>query len=169
MIPYGWIYCKDCASVAEKERAAARKEKEEYRQRKYNRTYNSKRDPKYATFYRSKEWRILSRAKLQDCGYKCEAELDGCKHIACEVHHKKAIKTAEGWEHRLDWENLFGVCTSCHNKLDKRFNKYKNSDAIDLREVERRLGGGPNSADHFGDNEHRGSLCRKNSPRDSKF
>ena len=141
MIAYGPTYCQDCAPIVEAERVEAQERKAALRAKKYNKEYNQRRDPKYAAFYRSKAWRMTSKAKLQACGYRCEAQLDEeCKRkprLACEVHHRKALKTPEGWEERLEWSNLMGVCIQCHNILDgKNFNK-KDEGVIDLRTVER--------------------------------
>ena len=139
MIPHGLPYCDTCAPIAQAERAAAQERKAEYKRRKYNRQYNRQRDPKYLAFYRSGPWKNTSRTKLQDADYKCEAKLDGCKGLACEVHHIKALKTAEGWERRLDWDNLQAVCTSCHNQLDKRFGSQPEPGVLDMREIMKKL------------------------------
>lgn len=138
LIVYGRTYCPDCLPIVEAERAEAMERKAAYRAKKYNREYNKKRDPKYAAFYRSKDWKATSRAKLVACGFKCEAKLPGCGKIACEVHHTKPLKTPEGWEERLEWSGLMGVCTQCHNILDgKTFKSKKDEGVIDLRTVER--------------------------------
>ena len=139
LIPYGLSYCKDCRLVAETEAREAKERRAEQRRKKYNQEYNSRRDPKYAAFYRSKAWKMTSKGKLASIGYRCEARVSpACTRIACEVHHIKPIKTAEGWEKRLEWENLMGVCIQCHNVLDnKTFRSKKDNDVIDLRAVER--------------------------------
>lgn len=139
MIPHGLPYCSGCAPIAEAQRAEAQERKAEYKRKKYNQAYNKRRDPKYLTFYRSKEWKITSRAKLQQVGYKCQAKLPGCTHMAVEVHHLKPIQTAEGWELRLDWDNLEPVCTSCHNGRHDRFKQKKDDGVLDMREVMRNL------------------------------
>ena len=143
LIPHGLPYCAECAPIAEAQRAEAQERKAEQRRKKYNRQYNAKRaqdDPKYRQFRNSKAWRTLSKAKLQDCGYKCEAKLPGCQRIACEVHHIKPIKTPEGWDLRLDWDNLQGVCIACHNVLDnKTFRRKKDEGVLDMREITKSL------------------------------
>lgn len=143
LIPKGLPYCPTCAPLAEAERQEKQARKAEYLRKKYNQRYNAKRakdDPKYRQFRNSKEWRALSRAKLQDCGYKCEARLAGCKRIACEVHHVQPIKTPEGWDKRFDWGGLMGVCIPCHNILDgKGFKKRQEPGVLDLREISRDL------------------------------
>jgi 5-methylcytosine-specific restriction protein A len=107
-----------------------------YKRQKYNSIYNRRRDPKYLAFYRSKEWRLLSRTYLQRAGYKCQAKLEGCTGLAVEVHHKDPIQTAKGWGARLDWENLEAVCTSCHNKRHpEKFKKSAEPGVIDLRKI----------------------------------
>ena len=135
MIPHGQPYCAECAPIVEAQRAEAQERNAAYKRRKYN----SQRDPKYLTFYRSKEWKITSRAKLQDAGYKCQAKLPGCQHLAVEVHHTKPIQTAEGWELRLDWDNLEPVCTSCHNGRHERFKKPSDDGVLDMREIMKKL------------------------------
>lgn len=136
LIPYGQTYCETCAPIAEAQAAEAMERKTEYRRKKYNTAYNRRRDPKYLTFYRSKEWRAMSKAYLQAAGYKCEAGLEGCQRLAVEVHHKQAIQTDEGWGQRLDWENLEALCTSCHNRRHSRLKKV-NDGVIDLRTLKR--------------------------------
>ena len=132
LIPAGLSYCPTCKPIAE----AAWEEKREHnalmRQRKYNRGRDT--TSRVAKFRNSKPWRDTSRSKLQACGYKCEAKLEGCARLACEVHHIKPLKTPEGWERRLDWSNLMGVCVQCHNILDKKFfNRKEDDEVIDLR------------------------------------
>ncbi len=139
MIPHGLPYCAECAPIAEAQRAEAQERKAEYKRKKYNQNYNKQRDPKYLTFYRSKEWKITSRAKLQQAGYKCQAKLPGCTHLAVEVHHTKPIQTPEGWELRLDWDNLEPVCTACHNSRHKRFKKKKDDGVLDMREIIKKI------------------------------
>ena len=141
LIPVGVSYCEACKPIAEAQAQEAIERKRAYKQQKYNKAYNRRRnldDPKYRTFRNSKEWRLTSKAKLQACGYRCEAGLDGCTRLAVEVHHIKPIKTEKGWDARLDWDNLMGVCVTCHNVLDgKTFKKKKETGVIDLKTLER--------------------------------
>lgn len=139
MIPHGWAYCPDCAPIAAAQRAEAQDRKAEYKRKQYNKKYNRQRDPKYLTFYRSKEWKITSRSKLQQAGYKCQARLQGCTHLAVEVHHIKPIQTDEGWDLRLDWDNLEPVCTACHNGRHQRFKTKKEDGVLDMREIMKNL------------------------------
>lgn len=117
LIPYGATYCSTCKPIVEGEREARLLES----RRKSNRRYNKTRDPKYTRFYNCIEWRTLSAKYMQDVGYRCEK----CKTIASQVHHIKAIQTPEGWELRLDYDNLELLCTTCHNKEHNRFVKRK--------------------------------------------
>ena len=136
LIPHGLPYCTACAPIAEAERKAKQERKAEYLRKKYNKKYNSQRDPKYSRFYGSKEWKALSRGKLSACGYRCEARLEGCQHIACEVHHVIPIRTPEGWEKRYDWDGLRGVCIVCHNILDgKNFKRREDPNVLDMRAI----------------------------------
>jgi len=134
VIAYGLAYCETCRPIAEAQAEATRERK---RQR-YNRAYNARRDPKYRAFYKSVTWRRTSRAKLQAAGYKCQAGLEGCTGLACEVHHIKPIQTAEGWELRLDWDNLEALCTACHNgRHPEKLRRREDPDpgVVDLREM----------------------------------
>ena len=115
LIPYGSPYCADCTPIVEAKREARRQEVKRANDRRYNKT----RDPKYAQFYNSKEWRTLSLKRLQDDGFRCA----WCNKIADEVDHIIEIKTPEGWERRLDYTNTRSLCHSCHNKRHKRFEK----------------------------------------------
>jgi 5-methylcytosine-specific restriction endonuclease McrA len=140
LIPHGWPYCLDCKPIAEAQRQEARERKAEYLKKKYNRRYNSRRDPKYSAFYNSREWKATSRAKLQAAKYKCTAGLAGCAGIACEVHHIQPIQTAEGWERRLDWENLEPLCTACHNgRHPEKLRRRQDPEVLDLREIQREI------------------------------
>lgn len=123
MIPYGNKYCDKCKPIIESEFKA----KLQQSKRESNKRYNKRRDPKYAQFYRSKQWRMLSASYMQKAGYKCEAQYDkDCRRFASEVHHIIPIQTEEGWARRLDITNLRAVCTHCHNIEHNRFkNKTK--------------------------------------------
>ena len=130
MIPHGLSYCPDCAPIREAELEQIRDRNAQRKAQQYNR----QRDPKYLTFYRSKDWKAQSRAKLQACGYRCEARLEGCQGLAVEVHHIKPIQTPEGWDQRLVWENLEAVCVRCHNgRHPEKLRKANDSGVIDLR------------------------------------
>ena len=115
LIPYGSTYCSTCTPIVEAEREARRLEAKREGDKRYNKT----RDPKYLRFYNSADWRTLSAKYAQDKGYRCEE----CKAIATQVHHKKAIQTPEGWELRLDHDNLQSLCIGCHNEKHERFKK----------------------------------------------
>lgn len=115
LIPYGATYCTKCLPIVEAEREARIQES----RLKSNREYNKTRDPKYVRFYNSVEWRTLSAKRLQDDGYRCA----WCGKIAAEVDHIIEIKTPEGWEKRLDYDNTRSLCHACHDKRHNRFKK----------------------------------------------
>lgn len=112
-IKHPLTYCSKCQEMHE--------EKQLELQRERDRRYNKKRDPKYKQFYNSKEWKVLKEKKLQDEQYRCER----CKKLAVEVHHTKYIQTDEGWELRLDYDNLEALCVDCHNYRHSRFQRKK--------------------------------------------
>ena len=139
LIPVGVQYCAACRPLADAQAQEAMERKRAYKQRRYAQQYNARRDPKYLAFYRSKDWRLLSRTYLQHAGYKCQAKLEGCKGLAVEVHHIKPIQAPDGWDLRLDWDNLEAVCTSCHNaRHGGRWKKGKSDGVIDMREIARK-------------------------------
>ena len=113
LMPYGTSYCEVCTPIVEEYKEARRLE----RAKAYNKEYNKSRDPKYTKFYNSVEWKTLSLRYLMDKRYQCEE----CRVVATEVHHKIPIQTPEGWELRLDYENLESLCIRCHNKRHGRF------------------------------------------------
>ena len=115
LIPYGRVYCGTCTPIVEAEREARLRES----RLKSNRKYNEGRDPKYTRFYNSIEWRTLSAKRLQDDGYRCL----WCRGIATEVDHIQEIKTPDGWDRRLDYDNLRSLCHDCHDKRHGRFIK----------------------------------------------
>ena len=115
LIPYGSAYCSQCEPIVKAEREARLAEAKKESNKRYNKT----RDPKYVRFYNSIEWRTLSAKYTQDKGYRCER----CNAMATQVHHKKHIKTPEGWELRLDYSNLELLCTQCHNDEHDRFKR----------------------------------------------
>lgn len=134
LIPVGMAYCSNCAPLVQQELEIIRAENAKAKAKQYN----AQRGQKYLKFYRSKDWRLTSKAKLTSVEYKCEARLPGCTGLATETHHIKPIQTPEGWDLRLDWFNLEAVCTSCHNgrhpeKLHYAKLKAEADGVIDLR------------------------------------
>ncbi|MFH5834561.1 HNH endonuclease [Proteiniclasticum sp. C24MP] len=113
VIPYPKTYCDSCQPLMEEQK----KVNEKLSEQRYNKNRKIRKDPRYAKFYKSKEWRTLSRVYLRDHQYKCEQ----CNKIATEVHHVVPIQTEDGWTRRLDYENLEAVCINCHNDKHKRF------------------------------------------------
>ena len=135
LMPYGPTYCSECKPLAEAELQAIKERNAKTKAQNYNR----RRDSRYLTFYRSKAWKELSRAFLQAAGYRCQAKLTtDCKGIAAEVHHIVPIQTPEGWDRRLDWDNLEAVCTSCHNgRHPEKLNRQSTEGVIDIRTLKR--------------------------------
>lgn len=83
---------------------------------------------KYFRFYKSKQWTKMSKL------YRYQHPV--CEHClklglyvqANVVDHKIPIRTAAGWQQRLDPGNLQSLCHTCHNKktqADERRYKFK--------------------------------------------
>lgn len=115
LIPFGSAYCSKCLPIVKAEREGRLRES----RLKSNREYNKTRDPKYLRFYNSIEWRTLSAKRLSDDNYKCAL----CGGVAYEVDHIVEIKTPDGWERRLDYNNTRSLCHTCHDKRHNRFVK----------------------------------------------
>lgn len=115
LIPYGSSYCSVCKPIVQAEIEARIQEAK----KRGNRIYNSKRDPKYLRFYNGADWRALSAKRLSDDNYICA----WCGGVATEVDHILEIKTAEGWDKRLDYSNTRSLCHDCHDKRHGRFKK----------------------------------------------
>ena len=79
-------------------------------------------DPKYKAFYKSADWRRLSAWALAQSGWRCA----DCGGVATDVHHVVPIQTDEGWQRRLDPDNVVALCVSCHNQRHGRFVRSKN-------------------------------------------
>ena len=130
MITYGHTYCPECEPIAQQELKDKRDHNAALKRKKYNRQYPDK----YRRFYNSKDWKNLSKKKLEDVMYKCEAKLEGCSGIAVEAHHTIPIQTPEGWKVRLEYDLLEATCTACHNKRHpEKFKKFQG--AIDLSQI----------------------------------
>ena len=112
-------YCDKCKSIVEKQI-------EEYKQRN-NTRYNKQREKKYEQFYNSKAWRTLRNKYInkhylcEECQKEAELKKEYSIQLAEEVHHVKGIKTPEGWERRLDWNNLKALCHTHHDIAEGRF------------------------------------------------
>lgn len=117
LIPYGHTYCSECEPVVEAQREERRLEAK----RRNDRIYDKNRNPKFTKFYHSSDWRRLSMRYTQDRQFRCEQ----CGAIATQVHHKVPIQTPDGWERRLDYDNLELLCTRCHNERHERFKRRK--------------------------------------------
>lgn len=108
-----------CSECAEKKRVSRK------RDRDYKKEYQERRDtedPRFRSFYRSKEWRMTSAKYLQSVGYRseeCDSRCPKCGNCAGwaeDVHHIVPIQEPDGWEMRFDFKNLKALCVHMHNK-----------------------------------------------------
>lgn len=72
-----------------------------------------------ADFYASAEWKRTRKAVLARDNYICQKCLieEGFVHEANLVHHRIELRSPNGWQLRLDMENLESINRSCHNKI----------------------------------------------------
>lgn len=84
---------------------------------------------KYDEFYHSTPWLKQRRHKLM-VQPLCEVCLrSGRMTTADMVHHKEELRSPNGWEKRLDLDNLESICYTCHNKEEHRYS-WKNRGKI---------------------------------------
>lgn len=107
----GRSLCAACEAKRRAESDARRDRSAEYAARA------ASEDPRYRSFYRSKQWRALSRQYAVDHHHRCER----CGRVGTDVHHVEPIQTPAGWARRLDYGNLRLLCVGCHNKEHGRF------------------------------------------------
>ena len=71
-----------------------------------------------ADFYASGEWKRTRLAVLSRDNYICQSCLrKGKIHEANLVHHRIELRSPNGWEKRLDMDNLESINRGCHNKV----------------------------------------------------
>ena len=76
---------------------------------------------KYDDFYHSSQWRKTRKAKLMEQPL-CEVCLAQGKYTNADlVHHIIELRSPNGWQHRLDLNNLESICYECHNKEDHSY------------------------------------------------
>lgn len=76
---------------------------------------------KYNDFYHSTQWTKTRKAKLMQSPLCEVCAKQGTMTIADMVHHIIELRSPNGWEHRLDMNNLESICYSCHNKEEHRY------------------------------------------------
>lgn len=91
-----------------------------YHKSKENAVYDAtKRNQEHRKFYNSTAWKRLSaRVKLEAFGL---CQYNNCGRPGNLVHHIVPLAmSGEGWEKRLDRDNLIYVCSSCHELIHDR-------------------------------------------------
>ena len=76
---------------------------------------------KYDAFYHSNQWREVRKHKLLLTPLCEVCTMDGRVTPAQMVHHKIELRSPNGWEKRLDLDNLESICYECHNKQDHSY------------------------------------------------
>lgn len=109
-VPLGTMYC-------DKHKGDSGKE--------YNkRVRYSKSNSKYSKFYHTPEWRKTRKAKLLETPY-CEVCMqEGITRPAQLVHHVIELKDPQGWELRLDTDNLQSICYTHHNMIEHKYSNH---------------------------------------------
>lgn len=101
LIPLGERYCSEHKQEQPHYTYATKKERAEY-------------EPREVAFYASKQWRHLSKAFRYSHPLCAECLKQGRATPGRLVDHIHPIKTAYGWEHRLDEKNCQSLCYRCH-------------------------------------------------------
>ena len=105
MIPFNQRFCEE--HKQDKSKQATNQERMQY-------------EEKELRFYKSTTWTKLSKSfRLRNP--TCASCLKrGIIRQAVLVDHIEPIKTAYGWQHRLDESNLQSLCQTCHNAKTAR-------------------------------------------------
>lgn len=78
---------------------------------------NGKTNKEIYEFYQSKEWKKVREYVLARDNYICQSCLrKGRVHEANLVDHIVELRSPNGWEKRLDLDNLEAMNRACHNK-----------------------------------------------------
>ncbi|MHC5226910.1 HNH endonuclease [Enterococcus sp. LJL99] len=89
-------------------------------------TANGHTNEEIAKFYASAEWRRTRAFVLSRDNYICQpCLLKGYVHEANLVHHKEELRSPNGWERRLDVDNLEAINRKCHNKEKHYYSQNK--------------------------------------------
>lgn len=121
-IPYEISHCMDCLPIIQ----AENDQRKAATMKKYNKKYDAQRKPEEVRFYQSAEWKSLRDFKMANCYGLCEeCQKNGIVKPATQIHHIIPIQTAEGWQRRLEVDNVTCLCVECHNKAHNRFRRAK--------------------------------------------
>lgn len=125
LVNYGDKYCSKHRVIAEEMR------KKSYREYKARRD-----DKKEQEFYNSKDW-IMLRDSVLAFYFEmdlCEWYINGNIIAADTVHHIVEIKDIGGWEHRLDFNNMFPASKGTHNIIHSVYKK-GDKDKMDMQRL----------------------------------
>lgn len=115
LIDYSETYC-------DKHKGTSQQQYNRLKRENNNTLSNGVTEKEIASFYASMSWRNVRKIRLIQDNYICQPCLrNGIVHAADMVHHKIEIRDPNGWQHRLELENLESVNRSCHNKLKHRY------------------------------------------------
>ena len=85
---------------------------------------NGKTNKEIADFYNSRDWKNRREQVLIRDNFLCQNCLrNGVISTATIVHHKRELRAKDGWEHRLEMNNLESICQSCHNHVDHEWSQ----------------------------------------------
>lgn len=84
----------------------------------------------YNSYLETPEWKAKRLLVLARDGGKCQAQMNGCRIVASEIHH------AHGYELQTDTPlfQLVSICRPCHWKITQaaRSGKAKRSDLAEI-------------------------------------
>lgn len=104
VMPYGKAMCDECEA--------------KYKSTRHKEYQRDRKDKDIQRFYASTDWIVVRDFTLQRDHYLCQHCLENniINSTNLLVHHKKEIKTPEGWEERFNIDGLITLCSSCHQK-----------------------------------------------------
>lgn len=115
LIPYNKSYCPLHEKNHQQFNYYSKESNKAYNQQRYNPA-----NRKYTRFYKSQQWRKIRKYVIAKSNGLCEECLrHGYINPGKIVDHKIPLRTAYGWIHRLDIDNLQYLCQQCHNDKTK--------------------------------------------------
>ncbi|EQC1536941.1 hypothetical protein [Clostridium botulinum] len=110
-------YCEEHIHIAE--------ERQQQRNKQYDRNIRHNKDGKYTKFYHGKEWGSLREylLTLYNGIDIYSYYIDNKIVVANTIHHIEEIK--DNWDKRLDVDNLFPLSDVTHNKIHSLYSKDK--------------------------------------------
>lgn len=110
LVEYPRVYCEAHQEYEDRLRAS-----------KFKQYDNERKDDEVWNFYRTKEWFKFRKYILARDNNLCQECLKEGKYTKGNtIHHIIPVRQGqEGWNKRLEEDNVITVCESCHSKIHR--------------------------------------------------